>query len=179
MKIDMTDVVVPTNNNNSPRVSPVIEPGIQELTITKASDKIATTGTAYVEIELTSKDPNKQYPLIERFFTSPKSKHRLLALYQGVLGQEFTGDIDTDELNPKLVGKSATFMVDGEEFPKVVGDKVFTNVRARLAFSNFINPEPNATPYIKPMPKTDTTASPVGDLPQVPNVDSGVNDLPF
>lgn len=181
MKIDMTKVEVPANNDNTPRVSPVIEPGVQDLTITKASDKIAGTGTAYVEIELTSKDPNKQYPLIERFFTSSKALPRLKVLYETLLGEDFTGEIDTEVLNPKLVGKTATWMVDGEEYPKESAGKVYTNVRPRLAFNNFLNPSADSKPYIKPLPVTPTTGTATGipDGVDINTVTSLPDDLPF
>lgn len=176
MKINIQGVEKPQDN----RVAKVITPGVQQLQIVKLEDKTASTGTAFVEVTFNTPENPVEYPLVERFFVSPKIKWRIVHFLNEVLGRELTEDeIDTDILKPELLGKINTYVVDGEEYPKQGADgKVYTNVRARLAFNNFINPPAGIEPYIKALPKVADEDSTLDSI-NIGSVTSKNDDLPF
>lgn len=146
MKIDFNGVTAPTTTD---RVQKVIEPGVQDLRIISVTDGTAKTGTAFVAVEFNKADNPVEYALTERFYTSPKARWRLMHFLEGVLNRSFSDtEIDTDELRPELIGKVNSYVVDGEEYlkPNPDGGKPYVNVRANIAYSNFINP-PEGTQF--------------------------------
>lgn len=158
--------------------SKVIVPGVQELKIISVEEKTAGTGKAYLEVHMNKPENPVEYPLRPRFYLTAAALPRLMYFLQEVLGKDLSGtEIDTSELSKELIGKVNTYVVNGEEFlkPNDNGGAPYKNVRADLAFRDFVNPAEGATHYVKPLVSVeDTTAQDAGSASGAED-----DDLPF
>lgn len=180
MKVNFNGVEAPKNVGQTERVVKVIQPGVQELKILDVTVGSAKTGTGYVEVTFNKPENPVEYPLKDRFYLSPKSLWRLQHFLGEVLNRDFNNtEVDIEQLKPELVNKVNTYVVNGEEYlkPNPDGGTPYVNVRALLAFSNFINPPAGTESWTKKLEGAVAAANPSTDLPPVSSGDD--DDLPF
>lgn len=186
MEINLTGISAAESTNNSTTSTfKRVEPGINTLTITKLED--AKVGSKPVlRVTFSSKEADAEFS--HDFFTqgnseetSKKLLERIQYLIEKFSGSALQGNFSLQALSAVLVGKTKVCMVDGRirGVQSSKDSKWYNNTYPNLAWAGYVDPSPDAKPYINDKDKLDVDAlnASSGDATNIGS--STGNDLPF